>query len=235
MFPALWKPLRAALLLLVGVPLHAQTGIVAIPFDTVPPGTTFVGPTIGLQGDTAVTGGLSTTGNYLWSTPRTYYATIPGSAFLETNNTDSLGTNKYWFKVHNYLCFYNSAVLPNQLDFVARIDLPHGSSIQSITLDAYDNAAGADATFTLFAYRRLLTSTAVEGIMSGGGGFGLTTAGSSTEIQTASQVPLGTRGIIDNQSYAYEMLLAYALPTAASNDIRFYGAQIAYTLDGPAN
>lgn len=235
MFPALWKPLRAALLLLVAVPLHAQTGIVAIPFDTVPPGTTFVGPTIGLQGDTAVTGGLSTTGNYLWSTPRTYYATIPGSAFLETNNTDALGVSKYWFKVHNYLCYYASASFPNTIDFLARIDLPQGASIQSITLYVYDNAAGPDATFNLFPYRRLLTSTAVQGIMIGGGGFGLTTSGSSTAIQTVSNVPNGPLGIIDNQNYAYEMNLSYGLPTAASNDIRFYGAQIAYALDGPAN
>ena len=119
--------------------------------------------------------------------------------------------------------------------FLAALDLPNGASIQSITLHAYDNAAGADATFSLFAFRRLLTGTAVEGILFGGGAMNLTTSGNSAAIQTTSLGPLGTRGIIDNQNYAYEMSGTITLPVAASNDIRFYGAQIAYTLDGPAN
>lgn len=180
----------------------------------------------------AMTGNLSTTGDFLWSAARTFYATIPGSAFQPSNNTD-INLGRQWFKLQNYISVFGAAVFPNTTSFVARIDLPDGASIQSITIHGYDNAAGADATFSLFPFRRLLNGTTIEGIMLGGGGFALPTAGSSASIQTASQVPLGSRGIIDNLNYAYDMALSYTLPTATSGDIRFYGVQIAYTLNGP--
>ncbi len=186
---------------------------------------------VDITGD-AMTGDLSTTGDYLWDSPRTFYLTIPGSDFVPSSNTD-MGPWQY-SAIFNYIAVVQANFPSISANFLAKVDLPNGAIIQSLTLFAYDNDAAADASFSLLVYRRELTSTSVEGIAFGGGGLDLTTSGASAAIQSVTVGTVTGREVVDNQNYTYEMYGSIN-STTASNDLRFYGGRIEYTLAGPAN
>lgn len=186
-----------------------------------------------MNGSLSVDGDVSVSGDFLFDAPRTFYKNVPGSLFVPTNNTD-VNLGRQWNKLFNYIAVFGAASFPNSTGFLAPVDLPDGAIIVNVTLYCYDNAMGGDATFNLFVYRRDLTATLVEGVLLGGGGFSKATSGASTSIQSASQIALSGREVIDNQNYMYEMSASIMLATVASQDLRFYGARIEYTLAGPA-
>ena len=184
---------------------------------------------VDITGD-AMTGDLSTTGDFLWNSPRTFYLTIPGSSFAPAVNTDAWHYNG----IFNYIAVNDFTFPEVTVEFNASVNLPDGAVIQTISLLAYDNDATADATFELSVYRRELTATSVEGIAAGGGPVILTTTGDSTAIQSVTVGTVPSRAVVDNVGYTYEMRGTLIL-TSPSNDLRFYGGRIEYTLAGPAN
>lgn len=188
---------------------------------------------VDITGD-AMTGDLSTTGDYLWDSPRTFYLSIPGSQFVPSNNSDAALLGKLWQRLTGSI-WVTTCSFPCSVNFEAPLHLPQGAVLQSATVYAYDDDPATDATFIVNPVRRDLSSTSGEGIFAGGGGIFLTTTGASTSMQTASSTPVPGREVVDNQTYAYDIDLNLSFPAAGSLNLRFFGAQIAYTLPGPAN
>jgi len=167
-----------------------------------------------------VAGDIETTGDFMYSAPRTNYLSISVYAFLpEDPDSDlyetSTGTGYLTPNIGN-------------VDFGAQVDLPNGAVVKSVTAYYYDNSAGFNITVDLNLKRRALTSTGASNMAI----INATTAGSSGSIQSTTDSTIFAP-TVDNQTYLYYLDLRLSPGFAPVDALRFYGAQIAYTATSP--
>jgi hypothetical protein len=169
-----------------------------------------------------VDGDVPASGDFRYSTSREYVKHVPVAAFNENGNDD---LHPSWNRVQDYISLY---VTPSSLSlgFSAPIDLPDGATVIETILYGYDDDPTYDMTLTLAYFRRDLTSTTISQV---GSAYQLTTSGASTAIQSESRTPIANP-VIDNQNYSYYLNVGMQVGHV-TNDLRFYGVRIRYTID----
>ncbi len=166
-----------------------------------------------------VIGDIKATGNYTFSSPKTYYLNIPACAFIK----DDTDNNTVWAgRTFKYTSSMGSA---DYCHATAPVYLPQGATVTSVTLLYYDNHASEDAYIYFSLFGRLYSSTAINTLASDYA----YSSGSSTSIQQLTDDTINFATISD--SYCYLLFIVWdPTHTTFSDALRCYGARIEYTL-----
>ncbi len=158
-------------------------------------------------------------------TNKTFYRNLPVSAFTPTNFTDT-GPEIY-FNGGEWCMLSGSTTI---VGLAAPVHLPDGAELVDFTCYAYDNEGTRDihANSPVSMWRRAVLSADREKITAE---FNMPTTGVSSAIQSfsASSIDYPT---IDNTEYFYGAYVLHKIDgIPVSNQLRFYGCRITYTLD----
>ncbi|MEO5978290.1 MAG: hypothetical protein ABIS36_17600 [Chryseolinea sp.] len=190
-----------------------------------------------LQGNPVIPGALSTidAGKLLvwdgtqWTpqtvvgvTPALHSYTVDPADFINLRQGDKKDkVNMVIFDDDN--TFISTVKKDEGTSIIAPIHLPDGASIQQVALYYIDR----DGNNIDFDFQRKPFSGANDDIVPS-----WSSSGNSGAIQTSNHVPIGGKGIIDNTSYSYRIVIKLN-PTNDANDSsdadqRIYGVQIKY-------
>ncbi len=158
-------------------------------------------------------------------TNKTFYYNLPLSSFTVTTLT-ATGPEVYynegeWLKVSG---------TTEIVGLAAPVQLPDGAEITDFTCYAYDNDGTRNISSNSPAsmWRRAVLSVDKEKITAD---VNMPTTGVSSSIQSFSSSSIDYP-TIDNSEYFYGAYVLYKLDgLPSSNQIRFYGCRITYTLD----
>jgi hypothetical protein len=156
-----------------------------------------------------VNGNIEVSGSYFYSTPKTYYYSIPSAAFTAQFSSDFIG-KEYSGPASG---FEGAAyMLTPDRTIVAPVNLPHEATITGVTIYYIDNNSGADLTVEL---SRRFHGTAKQIMCS----LISSTGGTSATTSTI------TNPFIDNANYNYHIEVY-----SATWGVYIRGVFIAYTL-----
>jgi hypothetical protein len=164
-----------------------------------------------------INGNVKTSGDYKYSSPKTYYLNIPAAAFT------SLYASGY-----NY---YNTGAYTYQLSgpsttLVCPVNLPQGAIVTEFRTYTYDN----NATYNVELISSLYTQTLTLGVWDLMAKEWLNTSGSSYNIQPTIDTTI-QYATIDNSNNQYWIYINFDANTNNNINLRFYGSRITYTMD----
>ena len=223
-----------------GTTLGPRTRFLAVPYALATPGiavepdgSVSAWSTFSADGDVRAAGDVVAGGgsDFAYDGPRTYHETIPAAAFrADRPNERQIGKDWYYFGGGLRFITNGSSDPLRRLTFSAPLDLPDGATIQNVKLLGYDNDAGSNVELKLHLIAQEVGQTTRSFVVNS---LTLLTSGASADVQTVSAAPSTAGGlhVVDNATHAYWVDLHFSLRDDDSDDLRFYGAQIEYTLD----
>jgi hypothetical protein len=167
-----------------------------------------------------VNGDVETSGNYKYSSAKTYYLEIPAAAFTvtmpdDTNSVESYTVNGYWY-------VYDG----NNLHLMCPVNLPYGATVTEFRVYAYDNTAANHQDIDATLYRRYVMSTSLSTMAK----IVWTPSDGGDTIQTNYDNTI-SYATIDNQYYQYFIHIINDISSDGNTLLRFYGGRIQYTMD----
>jgi hypothetical protein len=164
-----------------------------------------------------VVGDVNTSGNYTYSSPKTYYLELPAAAFnpVFPSDTDNYQNNGC------YIYFYSDT----SHYLRSPINLPHGAKVTEFRVFAYDNTSVDHMDIAVSLLRRPIYETDVLSMAY----FSFTPSGHSDTIQTAYDNTI-SYATIDNQNNQYYCGAHITLSCDGNEHLRFYGCRIQYTM-----
>jgi hypothetical protein len=167
-----------------------------------------------------VSGDIEVSGDYKYSSARTFYLNIPACMFQWQNLSDDDN-----FQITANYGRITSGSTPFNVTINAPVYLPDGAELTGeFKLYFYDEDIDDDLDATAYFLRRSLTSTSGVALAY----LVTSSSGTSTDVQFDSD-PV-TVETIDNSTYAYTIDLIWSQDNAPAS-LRFYGCQIEYTMD----
>jgi len=166
-----------------------------------------------------VVGNVQVSGDYKFTSPKTYYLQLPAAAFQQVVSA----TSGQWVVNSAY-----GRVLANGgyyiVGAVAPINLPEGATISEYKCYYYDNDTIDDIAFSSLLYHRNVQLTGTTTVAS----VAATSTGASAIIIEVSDTPAAPP-VIANANNQYVAALNWS-PGSDSSSLRFYGCRIAYTM-----
>jgi hypothetical protein len=171
-----------------------------------------------------VDGNIETSGDYKYSSSKTYYKNIPPHAFNPIDNE----TPDAKYEISDYTGSLNiTAYSGLQTVFmVAPVDLPQGAVVTKLTYFYYDNSPSEGMFHEAWLRRQYLPNDLPLSTMAQIP-FGV--SGDSSTMQSISDTTI-SNATIDNQNYMYMVYANYGV-SGVSTGLAFYGLQIEYTMD----
>ncbi|MGK7295476.1 MAG: hypothetical protein ACNS61_06545 [Candidatus Wenzhouxiangella sp. M2_3B_020] len=143
----------------------------------------------------------------------------------QLNNAGRVDWNRSFHYVRVTDCI-TPAPCPS-LSLIAPVRLPQGSEIDSLTLLHYDNDPSHDWRITAFLFRADLPGDDRRNLVD----VAITSSSAADTVLQASDSPSSLFATVDNTQYAYfATAVIFDDDKALSNDLRFYGLRIDYTL-----
>ncbi|RKZ46138.1 MAG: hypothetical protein DRQ58_09185 [Gammaproteobacteria bacterium] len=168
-------------------------------------------------GEIEADGDVTTTGNFKYKTPKTFYLNIPACAFVKRNTSNTVWASTSVFK-------YTSSGTTNNCYAIAPVYLPAGATITKIQTHYYDDSSTLDVTISMVLLRIKYDGINAYNMADQHA----TSFGSSNDIRNLEESSISAASI-DNQ-YKYQLEIHWD-PTGFSQMLRFYGARITYTMD----
>jgi hypothetical protein len=167
-----------------------------------------------------VSGDVQVSGDYKYSSARTFHLNIPACAFQWQSLDDE---DK--FPITSHYGRITSGSAPFDVTIIAPVYLPDGAELTGdFKIYFYDEDVDDDLDATVYFLRRGLTST--SGVVLAY----LTTSSSGTSPDIQIDSAALTAHTVDNESYQYTIDLIWNQDNAPAT-LRFYGCQIEYTMD----
>jgi hypothetical protein len=168
-----------------------------------------------------VVGNVKTSGEYKYTSPKTYYLNIPTAAFTSISGPG--------FNYAN-LGYYIYALTTPNIALICPVYLPQGATVTEFQTYAYD----ADATYNIELSSELRNRNINSMGFSIMADEWLNTSGSSSYVQVISDTTI-QYATIDNQNYQYFIYLYFDSNTYNNISLNFNGCRIKYTMDTVAS
>jgi hypothetical protein len=178
---------------------------------------------ISTDADVDASGDVITGGQYRYNTERTYYLQIPVCQFTQSRRDDEDELVLGGDGVYGYI---PEGSAPYRTFATAPVHLPDNATVTEVTVFFYDNDGDHDAHIMATLDRRVTTSPDDEEMVMV---YLLSTSGTSTSVQSHSNNEIDD-AVINNSFYQYKLWVRWS-PGALSEDLRFYGGRIEYTID----
>jgi len=166
-----------------------------------------------------VVGDVKTSGDYRYTSPKTYYLNIPTAAFaaMAEGYSDSYFNSGYWISTYNSI----------QFTVTCPVYLPQGATITEFQVYVYDNDATYNVNSQLSLQRRNINSIYFNELA---GALWFNTSGSSSNIQVFSDTTI-QYPTIENANYQYFITINFISHAQQNTNLRFCGCRIAYNMD----
>lgn len=164
-----------------------------------------------------VVGNVKTSGDYKYTSPKTYYLNIPAADF-----NSFCEAQENWINTGDYIYL----TPPNTIiQLRCPVHLPEGATVTEFQTYLYDNNTTSDITLSISLKGRYIYSTSIFNMAL----LTVNTAGSSTSIQAFTDTTI-ENPTIDNENNQYWIFATYN-PHSYYGLSRFYGCRIAYTIN----
>jgi hypothetical protein len=171
---------------------------------------------------------LRVTGEYTYSSPRTYYLNIPAAAFYPNMLSDEIWVVS---DVYAYIAG-GGTIYPFSIQATAPVQLPQGATVTGFRLYYYD-----DLTLLSISLAGHLSRTRVIPDIPNTvwmASISATTSSNGNQIQFFEDTTI-SYATIDNENYQYTAYVSFIVDPSPNSGLRFYGARVAYTVDTVAN
>jgi len=170
-----------------------------------------------------INGTVKTSGDFKYTSERTFYLGVPACAFQKNEDFDlNYGAN--WCNSisgsYGYICDVQNHP---SVYILAPLSLPEGVLIKNVTFYYYDNDPSGELQFGGDLNARSYTNTTDESLAT------VSMEGSSDSVNIQSIVMDNVGHTVNNGSRQYWLAVSwYVNSTTANDDFRFYGARVEY-------
>ena len=186
--------------------------------DTV--GAVNTGGNVAVTGSVQTTGDVQVAGEFTYSATRTFYLSMPFSAFQD----DQPGLNTRWYLMDD--CAYpNAGPVPHIVDLYAPVILPESATVTEVRVYYFDVQDPENLTISLELYRIPFALGNADTMASA------TTTTSGIVGKTDLTQTSVNNAVIDNQNYMYQLKVEFNSGDYANLNMGLFGARIAYTLN----
>jgi hypothetical protein len=163
------------------------------------------------------TGNVSISGDYKYTSPKTYYLNIPTAAFVPVMES-----------FYNYLNTgsYLELISGNYTLLSCPVYLPQGATVTEFRTYCFDD----DASYNVGLRSDLDRQNLNENMLDYMAWNSLSTVGASSSIQAATSTSI-IYPTIDNENNQYSIYVNFCSDSCNNNYLCFYGCRIAYTMD----
>ncbi len=164
--------------------------------------------------------------DYKYSNPKTHYASIDPTAFVETNNSPTVSTIQY-NGVLGDAVFFPGGTPGTAVSIAAPAHLPDGARITGVTMEYVDNEGSFDLTLTL--YRSKINTSAASPTTDVLGTVVSSANSAQSKLQSASS-PINTLNVVDNGTYTYRVGITFGTRNKGLNELSVSRVRITYTV-----
>jgi len=166
-----------------------------------------------------VDGNVRTSGDYTYSSRRTFAVYIPAFAFSVRYSADDK------FSATLNFGYITAGSSPHTVDMFSRVIIPDGAQMEEITFYYSDTDATNDLHLHGFISRRAMENPTGGSLAT----WSVSTSGSSSSIQSLTVDSVASQ-IIDNSLYTYNISLDWTQDVVGSS-LGFFGCRIEYSLN----
>jgi len=173
-----------------------------------------------------VSGDIQVSGDYKYTSPKTYYYAMPATDFIPKSDNDIELDSWVYSSTGGALIDAISAD-DYEIQLIGSVHLPQGATITNFSLEYMDGESTHDLTVTAWLYNRTNPSWAGVAIAQIGPS---TSSGDSWGTVKSFYTNTISNATIDNEHSTYYINILWEVETALYY-LSFYGCRIEYTID----
>ena len=171
---------------------------------------------------------LRVTGEYAYSSPRTYYLNIPPAAFVPTGTSDETWVTD----VDRAYISGGGGSSPFSVQVVAPVMLPQDATVTGFRLYYYDDSVLSLSISGYLSRSRVTSTRSVVQLATIGS---TTSTGDDNTIDYVEDTSI-SYAAVENQDYQYAVYASFVVPgSTIGSALSFCGARVTYTVDRVGN